>query len=484
MPRATLSALLPAAALLAGLAPLPAAQEPAHALVFVMNDDGNTADHGAVAGQPTALGDLYDTTLVRLVPAAGGPARKLTGLAEWACLLGDEDGDGDFWEGLFDDLDAVGLNAWYPPPARLRSRDLVLSCEAAFGGAQEIFAYDSIGACDGSLFQLERTPGGQSFQVQLFLPEWVVLRAIGQFDFTDGVDVDAFAMDGEGNLYLSFRVDELVNGVVLEDDGVVALPGHRLDWTPELRVADADPGCAVRVLNALAVNALVLHAGLKNASGQTITTLTDLQALELDPLGGTFVPVQPSLDLPVVPHLLFNGQALGPTVLTTRDGGRIATLDGAALGSISLSGAPLGLDPATTSGATSDLNALLVLPDTPPVPMLDVTDGEVDVHASGSAEVEFLGAHFTPSAPALLLVEGRMVFGGDAFPSVPLPPPLVYPDWFLGLHPVLLAVVADGEGRFRQAVVAPALPVSYAVLAQAADVARREVSSPALASCP
>ena len=480
MTRTILSALLLATALAAPAA----SQAPPHALVFVMNDDGTTADFGSIDGQPSALGDLYDTTLVRLVPAAGGPARKLTGLAEWACLLGDEDGDGDLWEGLFDDLDAVGLNAWFPPPERLRSRDLILSCEDAFGGAQETFAYDSIGACDGSLFRLERTPDGQSFQVRTFLAEWMVLQAIGQFDFTDGVDVDAFAMDGEGNIYLSFRVDELVNGVVLEDDGVVALPGNRLDWSTQLDVVSADPGSAVRVLDALAVNALVLHAGLKNASGLTITSLTDLQALELDPSGGSFAPVQASQDLPAVPHLLFNGQTLGPTVLTTRDGGRIATLDGAALGSLSLSGGPLGLDPASTSGATSDLNALLVLPDTLPVPMLDVTDGEVDVHATGSAEIELLGAHFTPAAPALLLVDGRMALGGDTFPSLPLPAALVYPDWYLGTFPVLLAVVADGAGRFRQALTAPAVPVSYVVLAQAADLVRKEVSSPALVSCP
>ncbi len=472
-----------ALALLAGAA---AAQAP-QALVFLMNDDGTTADLGAIAGQPSALGDLYDTTLVRFVPGTDASAAKIAGLAEWACLLGDEDGDFDFWEGVFDDLDAVGLHALLPPPARLTSDRLILSCEAAFGGALETSVYDSLGACDGTLFRLDRAPDGSTFLVHRFLTEATVLGAIGQLGQagSDGVDVDAFAMDPDGNIYLSFRVDETVNGAVLADDGVLALPAARLSFDMQLDVSDADPGCAVVVLDALAVNTLVLHAGLLNASGQTITTLTDMQALELDPQGGSFAPVQASVDLPAVPHLLFNGQALGPTVLTTRDGGRIATLNGQALGTSTLSGAALGLDPGTTSGATSDLNGLLVMADTPPVPMLDVTDGEVDVHAAPEGGlVEFLGAHFTPAAGALLLLDGWVPLGSPDFPSVPVKPGLVYPDFYLSPFALLVPVVADDGGRWRASFLAPALPLSYLVLAQAADVVRKELSSPALVWCP
>jgi hypothetical protein len=472
-----------ALALLAGAA---VAQAP-QALVFIMNDDGTTADLGAIAGQPSALGELYDTTLVRLVPGTDASAAKIAGLAEWACLMGDEDGDFDFWEGVFDDLDALGLHALLPPPERLTSGGLILSCEAAFGGALESSVYDSLGACDGTLFRLDRAPGGATYLVHRFLTEASVLAAIGQLGQpgSDGVDVDAFAMDPDGNVYLSFRVDEAVNGVVLEDDGVLALPAAALTFDMDLNVTAADPGSARIVLDALAVNTLVLHAGLLNASGQAITTLTDLQALELDPQGGSFVPVQAGAELPSVPHLLFNGQALGPTVLTTRDGGRIAMLNGVPLGTTTLSGAPLGLDPASTSGATSDLNGLLVMPDSLPVPMLDVTDGEVDVHAAPEgALVEFLGAHFTPGAAALLLLDGWVPLGSPDIPSVPVQPGLVYPDFYLSPFALLVPVVTDAAGRFRVSLTAPPLPLSYIVLAQGADVVRKELSSPALVWCP
>jgi hypothetical protein len=468
------------------LAGVAAAQGP-QALVFIMNDDGITADLGAIAGTPSALGDLYDTTLVRFVPGKDATASKVTGLAEWACLLGDEDNDFDFWEGVFDDLDAVGLHALLPPPERLTSDRLILSCEATFGGAQESSAYDSIGACDGTLFRLDRAPGGGTYLVHHFLREASVLAAIGQLGQpgNDGVDVDAFAMDSEGNIYLSFRIDEVVNGTLVEDDGVVALPWSTLTFNQDLDVIDVVPNSAVIVLNALAVNTLVLHAGLKNASGNTITTLTDLQALELDPEGGSFVPVQVTPELPVVPHLLFNGQTIGPVVLTTRDGGRIATLNGQLLGTTALSGSALGLDPASTSGATSDLNGLLVMPDTLPVPMLDVTKGEVDVHAAPEgATVEVLGGHFTPGVAALLLLDGWVPLGSPDIPSVPVKPGLVYPDFYLSPLALLVPVVTDAAGRFRQSFTAPPLPLSYLVLAQGADVVRKELSSPALVWCP
>ncbi|MBM3985560.1 MAG: hypothetical protein FJ296_07730 [Planctomycetes bacterium] len=471
---------------LALLAAAAAAQAP-QALVFVMNDDGTTADFGAIAGQPSALGDLYDTTLVRFVPGTDASAAKVAGLPEWACLLGDEDGDFDFWEGIFDDLDALGLHALLPPPARLTSGSLILSCEAAFGGALESSVYDSLGACDGTLFRLDRAPGGATYLVHRFLTEASVLAAIGQLGQpdSDGVDVDAFAMDPDGNIYLSFRVNEAVNGTVLEDDGVLALPWSTLSWDSDLDVIDVVPGSAVIVLDALAVNTLVLHAGLKNASGNTITTLTDLQALELDPQGGSFVPVQVTPGLPAVPHLLFNGQTIGPVVLTTRNGGVIAALNGQPLGTTTLSGSALGLDPGSSSGATSDLNGLLVMPDSLPVPMLDVTDGEVDVHAAPEgATVEFLGAHFTPGAAALLLLDGWVPLGSPDISSVPVKPGLVYPDYYLSPFALLVPVVTDAAGRFRVSFTAPPLHLSYLVLAQAADVVRKELSSPALAWCP
>jgi hypothetical protein len=485
--RSPLAPLAPLAAL--SLLAAPAAPQAAapQSLYFVMNDDGTTADLGVVADQPaSALGQLYDTTIVRFVPGTDTSAVKVTGLPEWACLLGDADGDFDFWEALFDDVDALGLNVLLPPPDRLTSRNLILSSEAAFGNAMESISQDLAGACDGTLFTLLRKPDGTNFLVDPFLREITVLSAIGQLGTSgsDGVDVDAFALDALGNVYLSFRVDEDVNGVLLADDGVVCLPSHELIYDWPYRVLDATYGSALIVLDAAGVNTLVAHAGLLGASGQAIQSLTDLQALEIDPAGGSFVPLQPAPWLPDVPNLLFNGQAIGPTVLTTADGGRIATLNGQPLGSVTLSGASLGLDAASTSGATSDLNALLVVADGPPCPLVDVGAGEVDVHVPG-AVLEFLAGNLTPEAPALLLVDSTVPQGGGGFASVPLPLGLLYPDYFLSSPPFVLALFTDAHGRLRvTGPVGPPPPISFVVLAQAADLVRKEVSSPALIWCP
>jgi|GEM_PF-6274575 len=475
------------ATLLLPAAPAAPQVAPPQSLYFVMNDDGTTADLGAVADQPaSALGQLYDTTIVRFVPGTDASAVKVTGLPEWACLLGDADGDFDFWEALFDDVDALGLNVLLPPPERLTSRNLILSSEAAFGNANESTSQDVGGACDGTLFTLLRTPDGGSFLVDPFLREITVLSAIDQLSDpdSDGVDVDGFALDTSGNVYLSFRVDEPVNGVLLADDGVVCLPSHELIYDWPYRVLDATPGSAFIVLDAAGASTLVAHAGLKGASGQLLQSLTDLQALEIDPAGGSFVPLQPPPWLPEVPNLLFNGQSIGPTVLTTADGGRIATLNGMPLGTVALSGASLGLDPASTSGTTSDLNALLVVADGPPCPLVDVGAGEVDVHVPG-AQLEFLAGNLTPEAPALLLVDTAVPQAGEGFASVPLPAGLLYPDYFLSSPPFVLAIPTDVHGRLRViGPVGPLPPISFVVLAQAADLVRKEISSPALIWCP
>jgi len=457
-------------------------------LFFVVNDLAVTADHGAVGSLPeSVLGILFDTNVAAFTPGWDTSAVKVHATPEFNVLVGDVDWDGDFWQIHGGDVDALGVRrrgASQPTP--VTTRDLVMSTEYAWGQAIYYWILDQTGALDGSLFSLSRSAGGDAVEVEHFLTESLVLQAIGQGqDFTvDNVDVDAFAQDGLGNVFLSFRTDEWVNGVLVEDDGVVCLPRLHLVYDERGNVTWAGPGKAVVVLDRGRVDALVTHAGLRTEAGTALTTLGDLQALEIDPLGGTFIPVQPIPGMGArAPHFLFNGQRIGATVLTTRDGGRIATLNGRLLGNPVPHGGGLGLDPETSSDTTDDLNGLLVGRRQPPAPCMDVDRGEVQLDAG--EEVVFFVGNMRPGGWAWMTVGFAFPVAGDQLVATAATPlsqyPWIYPP-ALGLS---VALPLDERGRAVLPVpVPPGTPLPLWVVAQAFEVGTGRLSTPAAAWCP
>lgn len=459
-----------------------------HTLAFVMNAHAVTADQGALAdGTPTVLGELFDTNIARLRPGPEPLARKWHATPEFCVLVGDAEQNLAFWQTHGGDLDALGVRRgpFAPPaPATHTLRDLVLSTEHAWGNAQPQIVWDNAHALDGSLFSLDRDDQGL-LDVRLFLPEALVLAAIGQYG-EDGdwdVDIDAFVQDHGGNVFLSFRHDEPIHGVWYADDSVVCLPADQLHFDGDGDIVALNPDCAVVVLDNAAVNGLVQHAGLLTPSGSSLHNLGDLQALALDPLGGTFEPLQPVSTLPGgVPHLLFNGQRLGPTVLSTRDGGCIASLDGQPLGAAPFDGRRLGLH-ASSSDTTDDLNALLVLPGAPSPPVLDVEQGDVDL-AAGEQPV-FLFTNFTPGGLAWALIVGHFPVAGDQLVAPAGPWPGAYP-WLAVPAPwVSLAVPVDANGRARlDAPIAFPPDAHLWVVVQAVDLASGQLSTPAAVWCP
>jgi hypothetical protein len=464
-------------------------QPAAHVLWFVMNAGGQTADHGSLAGgSDTALGTLSDHEIAYLRPGLAGSAQKAHARAEFECLLGDEDADGDFWSDPFDDIDAIGFRRHGPLVGRLTTSALLISSQSAVLGADDSLSLDYAGAIDGTIYSVQRRADGNGPKIERFLTEALIVRAIGQHDapLSDGVDVDAFAQDATGNIYLSFRHDELINGTLLHDDGVVCLPESRLSYTGTLNVKSVVDGSAVIVLDRPAVNALVSRAGLFSASGQKISSLIDLQALEIDPGGGSFVPVQSIPGQAKVPNLLFAGQAIGPTVLATADGGGIATLNGVSLGTPDLSGTALGLDAQSSSGATADLNGLLVLPSQPPPLCVDVEQGQVDLHGPGAAQaLRWLVGNAMPHGPLLLMLDVVVPVPGGSAPSQAAPYSSTYPDLFTIAPAFVWLATADAAGRLRVDLPVSAVPpIGFLAVLQAGDPVRRELSAPAAIWCP
>ncbi|MCB9897537.1 MAG: hypothetical protein H6825_06005 [Planctomycetes bacterium] len=452
-----------------------------HTLWFVMNASAPTADLGLLAdGSPSPLGTLWDTNIARFTPAHDASAAKVQSTPGLAAMTGDLDADGLFWESLGDDIDSLALSRRDPPKGALSIADFLISTETDVGDVLAVQGLDHEGALDGSVFRLRRSADGQHAEFAIFLPEILVIVATGQYVEIDAdLDVDAFVQDADGALYLSFRADESVNGVLLADDGVVCIPAEAITYDESGDVAAVAPDSAVIVLDRARVDALVEHADLSLASGTAIHTLSDLQALELDPLGGSFEPVQPIPGRPEgCPHLLFNGQRLGATVLTTRDGGRIATLDGHPLGEHVVNGGPLGLQPALTQASTHDLNALCLSSEREPTPVVDVLHGEVESLTSLEPPTYFLG-NFTPGGTAWLYASPFFLDPGDGLASVPAPPGSVQPDLYLPLPWIAILVPIDSTGRARVEIPVGTPPDDMWVVVQAWDLATTRLSPPA-----
>jgi hypothetical protein len=460
---------------------------PQHELYFVMNFFARTADGGAAAGQgQTVLGALFDTNVAAFIPGTDTSAVKVHSTTEAMAILGDLDADGDFWELHWGDIDALGLRRFAAIPSAMTTGHFVFSTQEHWGGAMTGWLSDAGGARAGSLFSLRRQPGGTDYRVEFFLREWLILDALGHLgglDDGNGVDVDAFTQDSSGNVFLSFRHTELVNGVPLDPAGVVCLPAGKLSYDTAGNVVAVYSHGAVIVLDRARVDACVVSAGLTTASGLPITSVGNLQALSIDPHGNGFAPVHtvPGLG-PLAPALLFNGSELGATVLSTADGGRIARLNGQLLGAVPISGTVLGLDAATTS-KSHDLNGLMVRDIGVRQICVDVTDAEVDLTTAD--RVEFVVGNLSPLSPVLLFFRlGPTQPGADAGSQLAWPA-WSYPDVFVAPFHRVLGVVSDGRGRVFQAF-DPVTPPGLAVwvLCQAFDVERQQLSAPAALWCP
>lgn len=455
-----------------------------HLLHFVVETAASTALGGIIEGHgPSLLGELHDLRVAGVVPGVWTEARSVHDLAEFNVWLGDEDADGLFYEAIGGEIDAMALRTQPSEGRAAQLEDWVFSFETPWGQANPAFPHDGLGALDGTLVALERDADGRLL-VRRLLRESQILKALGQGNAPpeDDLDVDALALDAAGNVLLSFRSTEWVNGVLLADDGVVCIPAESMYRNGHGEVLWLETGGAVIVLDKAAVDALVSHANVAFPGGATLSSLTDLSGLAFDPAGGSFAGVEPVPGLEAgVPNLLFTGSKLGPTVLSTRKGGRAARLNGHSLAPSPLDGAPLGLVSGATDVAQQDLAALEVTWASSPEPLVMPELGLLDPTLNDRAVL--LLENFSPHGTAWLLIDGWLpAFGGQAL-STP---------WLgggcsqrfvsggLGLAPIAL----DGRGRARVELPGEASPgASLWLLAQAWDAATRRLSRPGSLWC-
>ena len=147
---------IPIVAVLA-LADMAAAQQ---ALDFV------PAKPCSTRGGFTPLDLLQNETICEFTPAVGARpiANKFVSVANWNALLGDDDGDGDFFEHSMGEMDALALHPKYVPSGFGSPElfDFVFSSEFDFGSSW------GTPIQDGSLWRLVKGAPAGGPVVQVF----------------------------------------------------------------------------------------------------------------------------------------------------------------------------------------------------------------------------------------------------------------------------------------------------------------------------
>lgn len=205
--------------------------------------------------------------------------------------------------------------------------------------------------------QVEYFLRAEDLQIALGLPPTPIL-----------VDLDAIAADPNLGVYFSIEGSLAVAttcGVTsIQDGDVLVIPAASITWTFDNRVQSVVPGCAEMVHTEAQMDAFVVAANVANATGVCVTSVVDVEGLEIDPAGPINGVPGCTGTVTFVPALVFTARTLtGCGVLTTNLGGQIwAPTCGplaTSCGSGPTLGNQLGIQPVNTAlGAPSYVNAI------------------------------------------------------------------------------------------------------------------------------
>lgn len=441
----------------------------------------------------TSLRNLQPRTVGVVTPRPGLNYSAETFIPSLALqtMAGDVDANGSVFDtGLTGPIDALLVMTydWNSEQGARPRQSPVTAADTYFSPSVDVGTNVSgaPGLRRGDCGRFVRTAAGNG-QVSRFISAEQLIAAFGMHDpvtlqqlQANDIDLDAITVSVDRHIFVSFdalhgvRVElngNLVN--MLADDGaVLCIPGPA--WLPNARgeVANVMPNRGVVVFSEAQANVLAVNAMLTDNGGACVPVMIDTESLAIDPNGGNFTTQWGNQQL-TWPNLLLNGELMtGAGVITTRNGGMIAQVNGAPLaracGAGPTTGAQMGLD---TAQAVSRLNALESLGKEPcwfvlgsPTP--NGLGGAVEVHIGTnlSAAMVWLGFGLgalpvSPSISAAPFAPGNLCFP-EAYPTV------------FG-NPFLAIPLAAGAGNAQFGTVtfpvSPVVPVG--ILFQAATVA-------------
>ncbi len=442
------------------------------ATVF-FSTNGTEVASGGAGGTSLAPGNqaavLRDEAIAMVSPAAGSRAVACAHRTTWAALFGDDDGDGDFVEGVIGKIDAL----WLPPgtPNPPSAFDFWISVSDDLVGPMGGLMGSTIR--DGDVFRA--LPGGG---VQVYLTEALAGQAMANaMDF----NIDGFARNAaNGDLYWSMSTTQTVNGISVEDGGLIRLPGTAYILGANGTITSVTPGAAQIALHEVHVNIIYTVAGQG--------LVGDLRDFALDPLGGTFTATGGI----TIPNFWLCGDtaATQASIVSTRNGGLIPQVNG-----VSMIGGPAfglaatdygGLPNSSLTGLEWSATPLTTMPRTLTVGNALITtpgDLKLDLAGNTGSSAYLVLANFGVTAPAGAFQGLTPVLAGSNLAVVGGFRSLLVDDFLDPLFNFTLAlppVITNAQGYGSVTYPLPLITAGLGLLLQGIEVSTLALTTPVL----
>ena len=434
--------------------------------VFFSMDGTETSASGA-GGSATSPGNW--TAVFRdeaiIVKTTGAVAHSCAPKWAWATWFGDDDGDDNFTEGVLGNLDALHPVSGGANPPSLFDFWVSFSNNAGPGG---ILGTSSIE--DGDVVRLNPAGG--------FVPYITEVQIRLAMNTTADLDVNGFTVDtATGDLYWTLTTTQTVNGVMVQDGGVLRLPASAYVANGDGTVASVTAGGAQIALFELHLDLFYSNAGLGGV-------VDDLDGIAIDPAGGSFTgPGGYTL-----PHFWFAADnAAGPAIVSSSGLGSVATQSGTSFSDA----ASLGLSSTDfQGGANSSVTALAWTSAAMATTTRILNAGTVDLTTPGSLTVD--GGGFTPGANCWFVARYATVTPSGAFSlrsdvtGGPLDAPGAHPELYIInlMDPIVQLTInappatVDAQGHTSRTWSLPGIPAGFGFIVQAYDLAAGALSTP------
>lgn len=363
-------------------------------------------------------------------------------------MAGDENTDGNLYNpGILGGIDAlVSVGSWTLPTGGDTQRSIYYSPEVAMGTNIS----GGPGLRPGDIGRINRV-GFVDGQVEHFITQEQFNLALG-LPLAYPINIDAACFQPNFGLFFSVDVDVPATTVcgptLIRDGDVLCLPGGSMSFTGTMTIAATTPNSAVRVFTESQMNVMTANAMVADRFGACVTSVVDIESLEIDLAGPTMTIVPcPGMVL-LVPNLVYSCEkGTGASLLETAGAGMIHNTPCGPAGTWCGTGNPtmgpqMGVRPLTLAvGVPSYINALCASGGCRHVlePQSPVVSGPAPM---GATMIDY----YNPFAAGLVLVELVSPVIPGSLPALPLSPGC-FPDLYAP-STIPWVTVGPGYGSF------------------------------------
>lgn len=339
------------------------AQLPSYMTTFSQPENSASGSGGTVLGQLLP----NEITVLEFNSACLRSSEKWLPRTATHTMAGDENADGMFFNpGILGGIDALLTVATFVAPSVIQNqRTVYYSPEVAMGTNIS----GSPGLRPGDIGRINRI-GAADGQIEYFITQEQLNNALG-LPPAYPINIDAACFQPNFGLFFSVDVDvpamTVCGPTLIRDGDILCLPGGSMGYTGMLTVATTTLNSAVRVYTENQMDVMTANAMVADRFGGCVTSVIDIESLEMD-LTGPTTTITPCAGYTIpVPTLVYSCEGgTGASLLETSSGGSIHNTVCGPAGVSCTTGNPtmgpqMGIRPASlTVGAPSWINALCV----------------------------------------------------------------------------------------------------------------------------